>query len=48
MEGGDLIKVYCKHICKCHILSPPVELLYANKIKRITGARESSSVEHFL
>jgi hypothetical protein len=22
MERGDLIKIYCKHICKCHKVSP--------------------------
>jgi hypothetical protein len=30
MEGVNLIKVYCKHICKCHNVSP-VQLLHANK-----------------
>jgi hypothetical protein len=30
MEGVNLIKIYCKHICKYHNVSP-VQLLYANK-----------------
>jgi hypothetical protein len=31
MEGVNLTKIYSKHICKYHIVSP-VQLLYANKI----------------
>jgi hypothetical protein len=32
MEGVNLIKIYYKHICKCHnVSSPPAQLLYANK-----------------
>jgi hypothetical protein len=30
MEGVNLTKIYCKHICKYHHVSP-VQLLYANK-----------------
>jgi hypothetical protein len=30
MEGVNLIKIYCKHVCKYHMY-PPVQLLYANK-----------------
>jgi hypothetical protein len=31
MEEVNLTKIYCKHICKYHKVSP-VQLLYANKI----------------
>jgi hypothetical protein len=34
MEGVNLTKIHCKHICKYHNVYP-VQLLYANKIKRI-------------
>jgi hypothetical protein len=30
MEGVNLTKIYCKHICKYHSVSL-VQLLYANK-----------------
>jgi hypothetical protein len=30
LEGVNLIKIYCKHICKCHN-EPHVQLIYANK-----------------
>jgi hypothetical protein len=30
MEGVNLTKIYCKHICKYHNASP-VQMLYANK-----------------
>jgi hypothetical protein len=30
MEGVNLTKIHCKHICKYHNISP-VQLLYANK-----------------
>jgi hypothetical protein len=29
MEGVNLIKIYCKHLCKCHSVS--LQLMYANK-----------------
>jgi hypothetical protein len=29
--GVNLIKIYCKHICKCHNVSP-CTIIYANKI----------------
>jgi ribosomal protein L44E len=29
-RGGNLINIYCKHICKCHNASP-VQVVYANK-----------------
>jgi hypothetical protein len=32
MEKVNLIKIYCKHICKCHSV-PPVQLSYTNKLK---------------
>jgi hypothetical protein len=30
MEGMNLIKIHCKHICKYHNESP-LQLIYANK-----------------
>jgi hypothetical protein len=30
MEGMNVIKIYCKYICKCHNTSPPIQTLYAN------------------
>jgi hypothetical protein len=30
---GNLITLYCKHICKCHNICPHVKLLGANKNK---------------
>jgi hypothetical protein len=30
MEGVNLIKIYCKHICNI-TMHPPVKLLHANK-----------------
>jgi hypothetical protein len=34
MQEANLIKIYFKHICKYHNVSP-VQLLYANKIIKI-------------
>jgi hypothetical protein len=31
MEGVNLIKIHCKHICKCQNQSPHVQLIYANE-----------------
>jgi hypothetical protein len=32
-EEVNLLRIYCKHICKCHYVPPrrPVQLLFANK-----------------
>jgi hypothetical protein len=32
MVGMNLTKVHCKHIWKCHHETPPVQLIYANKM----------------
>jgi hypothetical protein len=39
--GGNLVKVYCRHICKCHNETPPVQLIYTNKnVNKNTGERD--------
>jgi hypothetical protein len=34
-DGGAECKIYCKPICKCHNVTPSVQLSYANKDKRV-------------
>jgi hypothetical protein len=35
-DGGvNIIKIHCKHICKCHNVFPAIQLIYGNKnVKR--------------
>jgi hypothetical protein len=28
----NLIKIHCKHICKCHNEFPPIQLIYDNEM----------------
>jgi hypothetical protein len=42
--GVNLIKVYCKHICKCHDVPSPVQLLYANKKAILSGLETKGSI----
>jgi hypothetical protein len=53
-EGMNLTKIYCKHLCKCHNVSP-IQILYANKKKkrRVTLLKffsyvENSTYKHFI
>jgi hypothetical protein len=41
MEGVNLIKIYCKHICKCHSASPLYNyyMLIKNQLQNKTAGR---------